>query len=285
MVSVPLMPARPLVLGHRRFYSPVRLRERFDYILFGRPNAFANIAIQKAHAAAGTKIVTLCRNFDVPASKGIFTVPSDYTIVFDRALAEHLRALNGPENYGKVVLYDHPVRFLRQPRKSDSNGCLKILYAANGRVFVPGEQDIVWRLYSFLSQEYGGRFRLFVRPHPTDYGESDRCERFAGVLKKPNVFLESRYGQFLDGRDGRKLFFPCPRDADQYYARLQEMDLVLSSFSTINYEARLLGVNTAFLSLDRRLDWLARRDHLRLMIERHDIPVLTSLDGIRKYLL
>jgi hypothetical protein len=284
VASILLQPIGPAILRHRRFYSPVPTRDPFDYILFGRPNAFANIAIRQAYATPSTRIITLCRNLDVPAAKGIFTVPSDYTIVFDVALYEHLRTLNSPLNYGRVVLCDHPATLLKKRGGAGGVRRRDVLYAANARVFVPNEDDIVDRLYAFLTRQYGAAFRLFLRPHPTDYRDDGHCDRFAKLLRNGHARLEERYGQLLDGETGRRLFFPCPADTDKYYARLQEMDLILSSFSTINYEAKVLGVSTAFLKLDAGLDWVARRDHVRLMSERHGIEILTCLDGITKYL-
>jgi hypothetical protein len=78
--------------------------------------------------------------------------------------------------------------------------------------------------------------------------------------------------------------FPTPRGAEKYYQRILDMDLVISAFSTINYEAKMLGVPTVFLGTDPSIGWMSRRDHLQLLSERHGIPVVTDASQVMSYL-
>lgn len=283
VLSVLLSPLRNFVFRHRTFHSDITFQERFDYVFFGRPNSFSNIAVQKAFADSSTKIVTFCRNFDVPASKGVFTVPSDYTIVFDRFLCGHLRDLNSPLNYGQVILYDHPLVFFKKGRTKECGALRQILYAANAEVFVPNEGRIVRDLFESLTRARRSGFQLHIRPHPTDRSEAHTRQRFHDVLQHDNVVLERLDGCALDGAGSGAVPFPTPDDADRYYERILRMDLVISSFSTINYEAKLLGVPSVFLSIDPTIAWISRRDHLRLLSERHGIPVLTNAGDVSAY--
>ena len=63
-----------------------------------------------------------------------------------------------------------------------------------------------------------------------------------------------------------------------------DMDLVISTFSTISYEAKMLGVPTLFLHIDPSISWISRRDHLRMLSNRHGIPVVTDANQVMSYL-
>ncbi len=272
-LALGLKPLERWMFRHNSFATGRNGRRAFDYILFGRPNSLVNIPVFRSYANPNTRLITVCRNFDTPALKGIFSVPAHCTLIFDRYLCEHLRWLNHTSNYGAAILCEHPVKFFRKNHNSSKKQPIKVLYATALRHHVPDEPQTARRLYSFLFQTLGTDFRLFLRVHP-----SDDHKRYTNLLRKPNVFLEedantNTFGTYRGDRE----FFPPPAEIERFYARLQQMDLVLSTGSTINYEAHILGVKAAYLKLTRDLEWVYKRDHLRILKEKHLIPVITNL--------
>lgn len=273
-MGMALRPFKKHIFSHNKFFTSVRLlqRDSFDYIIWGRSYSLVNIAIHKLFSGPDTKIITLCRNFDTPALKGIYTIPSHYTIVFDKFLYEHLSVLNHPLNYGQVILYEHPVRFFKKQRK-ETSGKYKVLYATTLPHFTPNQDDIVEALYNVLLRMFGTKFTLTVRIHPDD--DTSNYKKFIAV---DNIVIDERlYNSSFESFAGRRELFPTPTEVSDFYSQLQEFDFVLSNGSTINYEAYLLGIKNAFLELNNEDAWKFRRDHLKILVERCGIPLLKKL--------
>ena len=93
------------IFSYKTFFTKIyKDKNIFDSILWAQPCSLGNINDYCKFANHKTKLITVCRNFDTPTLKGVFTVPVDYTIVFDKFLYEHIVNLNSPLNYGKLVL-------------------------------------------------------------------------------------------------------------------------------------------------------------------------------------
>jgi len=279
-VSIPLTLFKRYIFSQSWFFTKGFSKDKFDYIFYGSPYSLANIMIYKIFTHSNTRIISLCRNLDTPALKGIFIIPSDYTVVFDKFLYEHLISLNDPLNYGKIILYEHPVKFFKKEEKKKDEKGKNILYASSVPNLIPNESKTVENLYSFLSKELRDNFTLFLRIHPND--DIDRYKKF--YLKK-NIILEKnfykyRFKDFME----KKRNFPTLVDVEDFYNKLQEMDLVLSSGSTINYEAYLLKVKTAYLKLSKDIDWIFKRDHLKILTEKYKIPILEDIRELKKFL-
>jgi len=273
---------RTYIYSHRRFFSKLDLYEKinFDYILWGRPYSIANIPIYNTFTHSNTKIITICRNFDTPALKGIFTIPSHFTIVFDKILYNHLATLNCPLNFGKAILYEHPIRSYRRGLNKENEKVKNILYATISPWFIPDEDKIVERLYNLFAEEMKEEFTLFLRIH-----QDDDIERYKKIYMHKNIALEKKfYKQDFKTFSGRRECFPTPDEIEVFYDRLQNMDIVFSSGSTINYEALLLGVKTVFLKPIDSINWIFKRDHLKILTEEYKIPIFENIEDVRKYL-
>jgi len=274
-----VLPLKKIIFSYKKSFTKKIDAAKFDQILFGRPDSAVNIYIYNTYSHAETKVTTLCRNFDTPALRGVFAVPSDYTIVFDKALARHLMNVNNMTNFGKIVLYDHPIKsYKANERQGDE--IPKILYATSAPSLLPSEPETIMKIHDFLEKKYKENFQLFLR---LIYADSP--QRYENLLSKKNVYLEKQYLSSFDSHYNRKLEFPTPEETREFYDRLQRFDLLLSSGSTINYEAYLLNIKTAYCNFYDNTKWLFRRDHLRILSEELGIATLSHVDELGQLLV
>jgi len=284
ILIVPLILMAKLLNGYIFSYKTIftkiyKDKNMFDYIFFGRPYSLNNIIIYSKFSNNSTKLITLCRNFDTPALKGIFTIPIDYTIVFDKFLYNHISNLNKSLNYGELILLRSPIKNFKIRNKYRKKIQRNILYATSASHFIINEERIIKLVYSFFCKHCNQSFNLYIRVHP-----NDNIYQYSEIINEKNVFLESKalYTCIFKAFDGRKESFPIINDIQNFYNELQNMDLVLSSGSTINYEAYLLGVKTAYLILDKRIEWIFRRDHLKILSKCHKIPIIRNLVDLKE---
>jgi len=269
------------IFSYKTFFTKIyKDKNIFDSILWAQPYSLGNINDYCKFANYKTKLISVCRNFDTPALKGIFTVPVDYTIVFDKFLYEHIENLNNPLNYGKLILKKSPIRCFRRNVTKKRKSIINILYATGAPRFIPDEHLIIMLIYNFFVNQYKENFRFFIRLH-----RNDNIDRYdSNFLKKRNIFLEKEpYSYCFNNVGGEKEFFPIISDIDRFYHHLQEMDLVLSCTSTINYEAHMIGVKTAYIRLNQKRDWLYNRDHLKILNKKLKIPIIDNLTDLKKY--
>ena len=269
------------IFSYKTFFTKIyKDKNTFDSILWAQPCSLGNINDYCKFANCKTKLITVCRNFDTPALKGVFTVPVDYTIVFDKFLYEHIVNLNSPLNYGKLVLKKSPIRCFRKNAIKKKNSIVNILYATGAPRFIPDENSIIIIIYNFFANQYKESFKFFVRLH-----RNDNIDRYdLDFLNKKNVILEKEpYSYCFDNVGGEKEFFPIISEVTRFYHYLQEMDLVLSCTSTINYEAHMIGAKTAYIRLNQKRGWLYNRDHLKILNRKHKIPIIDNLTDLKKY--
>jgi len=251
---------------------------RFNYIFFGRTYSTMNISIYKMFSNSNTKLIGLCRNFDSPGLKGLYTIPVDYTVIFDKYLKNHLLFLNNPLNYGKIMLCNNPISCFGELKTEKKGHIKQILYATSSFFYIFNECEIIKLIYNLLSTRYGNNFKLFIRIHA-----NDNISNYDDVNNFKNIFFITKlYAHKFKGFDGKLEYFPIQKDIENFYNFLQKMDLILSCGSTINYEAHILRIKSAFLKLNKRNDWVFKRDHIKILNKDIKIPIIEDLRDLDK---
>ena len=268
------------VLKHRFYFSRLKIDQKFDYILFGRPDSLVNLIVYNSFSKDKTRIIAFCRNLDTPALKGVYTVPVDLTVVFDKEVRRHLLKLNSRENIGRIMTLPFPAKttgvFKNEP-------LTVVMYATSLPVFNPYEPEIVKEIYGYLKNAFHGDFKLKLRIHP---GDSRKRYVIAGS-KNVEVIDENQTGRYYESFSGKKLLFNDPEHIESFYKELSSVDLLMSSGSTINYEAFLAGTRSVFVNFKKYLDLdiLYQRDHLRILVEKFKIPVIQEVNDLSGFLI
>lgn len=268
------------VTRHRFYFSRLNSALKFDYILFGRPDSLINLIVYNSFRKDNTKVIAICRNLDTPALKGVYTVPTDLTVVFDREVKKHLLELNNRENIGRVLIIPFPAKATNIHKK---DALFVVMYATSLPVFNPFEPEIVKEVYDYLKDTFHDNFKLKLKIHP-----GDSRERY-GIAEAKNVEVidEKKTGRYYDSFLGRRLLFSNPEQIEAFYNELSSIDLLMSSGSTINYEAFLAGIRSVFVNFKkyRNLDILYLRDHLRILVEKFQIPVIHGVNDLTDFLI
>lgn len=286
VILVPLLffslPFKSWVFSSRRsFTSKINSKLKFDHIFFVRPDSTANMLLYNSFSHPNTIVTTMCRNWDTPALRGIFAVPSNETLAFEELLANHIKQLNRPSNFGNIRIMPYSVKKNKVRRiDSHNNKKLKILYATSASFFATDEPKLVEEIYRYLEGKFGKNFELIIR---LIYTDSDG--RYQTTLNHENVSIDKSYFQYFDSFYGKKLPFFAPDGVKNFKDSLKQYDLLLSTVSTINYEAHLLGVNTCYLHTNPRDKWIYQRDHFQILIHEMGLPVVNSVQEIGKFLI
>lgn len=252
--------------------------EFFDYIVFGRPNSTDNVYFFNRFNGRKAKVVTLCRNLDTPTLKGPFTVNSDLTISFDSIITDDIKSLLDRDNYGRVLQLASPIKlFKKDVAEKMTDAPVNVLFASSDPWLSPNDPLAFGKLLSELKQRYGSNFNLTLR-----LVHSDKLDRYLGTdieseFVKVDLSLMSEYNK----QKGN--VFEARNDASEFYSMLQQYDYVFSSSSTINYEAVLLGINTAYLSFGEEMELIDKRDHLAALRHKYNIPLIKDDNNLSQY--
>ncbi len=263
------------------FLSDSYEKQIYQYIVFGGPNSLANKYFYKKFIAPGSnaKVVTVCKNLETPSLKGIFVVPSDITISFDPIVTGSLRKLGCPGRYGKIVEFRNPLLNYKKPNVKKNRKKVYILFATSHQGLCPNDPQSVFTLHGFLHDWFDDNYHLTIRPV-----HSDDMIRYANVLSSNNVCLDDSL--IVDKKRVNGLSaYNSKVEIEKFYDRLQSYDYVFSSSSTINYEAYLMGVKSAYISFDTGLSWVNRRDHLEELRNKYNIPLIKNVGELGEFFI
>lgn len=277
-IYILVFPFHKYIYKHKYTFTKFKKNKcKFNYIFFGRTYSMMNISIYKMFSNSNTKLIGLCRNFDSPGLKGPYTIPVDYTVIFDKYLKNHLVSLSDPSNYGKILLYDNTISCFRKLKRKKKH-IKQILYATSSFFYIFNECEVVKIVYNLLYSRYGNNFNLFIRVHP-----NDKISNYNKVNNFKNIFFVTKlFAHKFKKFNCKSEYFPIQKDIEDFYNNLQKMDLVLSCGSTINYEAYILRIKSAFLNLNKRSDWVFKRDHIKILNENINIPIIEDLRDLDK---
>lgn len=269
------------IFSHRRYFSKTSMKKKFDYILFGRPDSMINALIYNTFKKSNSKTITLCRNWDTPALKGIFTIPSDITVVFEKELANLLQCVNREENFGKIVCCQFPYVLKKQHKRKENK--IHILYATSLPRLYPDEPVLVKYLIEEL-QNFFGDFLIFrLRLHP-----ADTPNRYKFIGEYPYVQWEKseEIKVFYKTHYKKKLAFNTLQTVENLHASLNSADLLISVASTINYEAVKFGIPSCYLNFVNYypFSYVYEREHLKILSQCFDIPISTNIDELKTFI-
>jgi len=244
-------------------------KKLYKYIVFGRPNSLINKDVYQKYFVDSTtqKIVTVCRNLDTPYLKGPFVVPSDITIVLDSIVKCGLEELFPKKMYGQIIeRKSHLEHFALDNIEAKAR---MFLYASTDPYLSPNEPSSVLILYRTLERLFGTDFKLTIR-----LIHSDSIERYECLSEMKNIYFDLSLLN-ADFKPGEYEAMFCSKDdVDGFYEYLKTFDWLFSSTSTLNYEAKKLGLKTAYIGFDQSLAWLYQREHLKKIMEEYSIPLL-----------
>lgn len=276
--------ARPLgayIFCHRKYFSRSYTEKKFDYIFFGRPDSMINALIYNTFKKSDSKIITLCRNWDTPALKGIFTIPSDITITFEKELSKLLNRVNRKENFGKIICCQFP--YILKNRHKRKENKIHILYATSLPRLYPDEPVLVKYLIEELRDFLADSLIFRLRLHP-----EDTLNRYKFIEEYPNVQWEKseEIKVFYKSHYKKKLAFNTLQTVENLHASLNGADLLISVASTINYEAVKFGVPSCYLNFYDYypFNYVYEREHLKILSQCFDIPISTNINELKTFI-
>ena len=276
LLKMLIYPFKNIIYGSFLYIRNPRIKNarKYDGILFARPDNLAHIELYFNHAIPGkTKIYTLCRNFDGPSLKGIYTIPSQYTLYYDDDLKKHIKSALDSRFVGKLV----KIPFYLKPRNIKGKASkIRVIFASTQHKFARNQGKYFEVLYESLKKIYRTNFELILRLHYEDEVRSYHMKN------KENVIIDKEYYvNYLTYAD-KTQDFSSQKTVRVFAKVLKGAHFLFTCGSTIVYEASFFGIKSYFLNFNHELDPLYKRDHLRILIGKGtkvilDKKMLTSV--------
>lgn len=226
----------------------------FNYIVFMRSDSANNIPFFNSFKTKKNKIITCVRNYDSPSLKGIFTVPSDITLVNSYNLQKILKKLHNIKDIGVVKVIKLKSHFLL-PFEHKVNS---ILYCTSHPKFFPEEPKILKNLIQTIPSKYSIKIRL----HP-----ADNIERYS--LDK-HFFLDSttQYTTY-NLIDSNKIKFHNLSTIQLQKQEFQQFDMLITHSSTIVKDAYDNGITKLYFIYDENdeFKFIFEREHIQILID------------------
>lgn len=247
---------------------------KFDYILFSRPDDLLNLEIFNKYGGKKTKIITLIRNFDTPTLKRIFVVKSTYSLIYEPKLNKLIAKQKNVKEYGKIININY---FIETKRLKQEVQKKHILFATSQEEFVTGKCKQI-DIINYISQNIRSKdIKLVVRVHP------NHKNQYKKLLKNTNIILQNEINTIFKSKEGARVELQTKKDIDNYIEVLQESYCVFTFGSTIVYDAIKLEIPSYFISLDAN-SMLYEREHLRLLSKKNikTLKTMKDIDDVIK---
>jgi hypothetical protein len=279
--------SEPYLLSNKCFFSKSRYLEniKFDYVLFLRPDSMINAKIYNSiKNNYNLKVLTMIRSFDTPHLKGIFTIPSDITFSFSESITKLLKMVNKKSNYGKIINIKEG--FLSESginSHKNKNKNIKIMYATGSEKLDPKEYEKVNYIFKELRRRIKVNFKFYIKIHGNDFENN-----YSKLKDQPSVILltfnnsQTQYMSYT----GEKISFFDLESSSNHFNDLATYDLIMSSYSTINYDSFLVGTRSCFISLAGFSVYknIYKREHIRELSGKFNIPIIKSIRDLMIYI-
>lgn len=247
----------------------VRDKLNFDTIIFMRPNSVINEVISQKYSSSCTKIVTIIRNIDYPHLKANPVVESDYSICINAFSAAAVCDLKNNKAFGKVKNWE----FWQNRVVTPSEKTNEFIFATSGPNFCPEEPYFLESVLTVLHELFGNDFKLSLR-----LIHDDNFERFRGVFER-----FSGIGT-IDVKDELLTEQLSMQNVNNFKSLIIGKRALIATFSTIAWEVKSYGVPSIYLDLTTHQSAYYDREHMRYLVEKECIPLITDKTELRDFL-
>lgn len=280
IVKIIFYPFKNIIYSKTIYIKPKisKIYTKFDHILFGGPDSVANIQLFHNHSQDKnkTQIITLCRNFDSPALKGIYTIPSDITYYYDEDQKIMINKFLDKRFTGRLVKIPY---FLTKYKKNRirNKSIFRVLFPSGTPSFVKNQDKILNVIYNTL-ESYCNNFLLVLRIHPNDSLNN------YDIRNKKNLLINDEFFDKYITYSKKIHLYYGENNTKKFINNLANTDVILSPASTIVYEGMLCGAKCFFLNYYNDLDTLYKREHLKMLIKK-GVVVINNKDELVKVLI
>lgn len=248
-------------------------QSKFNAILFPRPDSSYNYSLYKKFVSSKTKTIVLCRNFDTPTIKGIYTHQFDETLYFDPIIRDLIQEYIDTKESGylnQIPYYINGYCFC--PSK-----VFRIIFAVSQDRFVQNQLSQFEVIDYLLELLKGTDFLLEIRVHFEERHKFDRYLNFENVK-----LINDSSTEFINGK-GYKVNMYSKEDVNNYIEGLGSANLLMTHSSTIVYDAYRLNTRSYFIDMStssRVLD----REHL-IHLKRYTSGTIKSKNELREVII
>mgnify|MGYP001340124908 CR=1 FL=1 len=240
-------------------------RGNFKYIIFMEPGGIENKNIANSYLDNKGKIINVARNIDFTGCKGPPTVKSRYFITFSKFTKREIKKFYG--NHVKIFNFSHPY--------TNNDKTLlqkKILFAETDNSYSKKEYDYINDIYdTFIHNK---KFKLTIKKinKLNDFN-------FRSMDKKLYNF-DNTYRMHIINRNSSTHLGIKYISKNGFADYLNDYDIVISSCSTICYEAYMCNIDTFFIAYDH-LNWVYERDHFKYLVNELNLPRCSNKNELK----
>tara|TARA_B100001250_G_C19810000_1_gene795296 strand:- start:477 stop:1682 length:1206 start_codon:yes stop_codon:yes gene_type:complete len=238
----------------------------FDYILFGSPFTKDAQFVLRNFSHDETKSIALIRNIDTIPCKGFFSIPYDLILYPYRCMSDlfiNYKFINKPRK--KLHLNSYSKKLISYSKsKSDQI----ISFAPSCKFLNPFDPKIAYLAFSIANEIFSSKCRLQLR-----LMASDNLDRFSSIL---NCFDFEIY-YVPENLNSKEVI-------NSDLTNLSKSLVVISSTSTVVLDASIMGIKSALYNPLLANKSLYEREHIRLLNEMFNIPIITNKENLKLFI-
>lgn len=249
-----------------------------DKILYITSGGTTSIADQLVNYFSKFPVNVYCivENWDNVSSKAVFAHPAKITGVWGEQSKTFAKKIHNFDD-GQVFQIGNPrVEWLQKNvRKVES---------PQGIFFGGGSVDFIQEsIFLLATLDIAEKFNIqvFYLPHPKCY---DQARDFVSTINSKNLLCIGNF--YIESHQG----IAALPNLDTYLYPFNNAKIFVSSFSTLNLEAAILGIPSIAIDLHTNLNLNKNRisdrhDHIKDILDKNIFHVVNNLDDFRKIVI